>query len=210
MSDHRPTHQCPCGCTRPGALICAADYRHWPCPTVQAQTPLRDRITAVLADHETDPDDIDLAGHRSCSCGKWNGALGGTPDQHRAAAIMDVLANRVDTPDGGFDPRTEVEAHSGDPEQIIAVWETDQAERRAHTEAQARHTADLEEENRKLRTYLGHATAFEFGAMDTFVRVTREQPHDGGPEWFVRSWGPTERHTDVLLALARARELAGE
>lgn len=35
-------------------------------------------------------------------------------------------------PAGAFDPRTEVEAHwGGDPEQLIAAWEADQAQRRA-------------------------------------------------------------------------------
>lgn len=45
--------------------------------------------------------------------------------EHAVPAPAVVLA-------GEFDPRTEVEAHwGGDPEQLIAAWEADQAQRHA-------------------------------------------------------------------------------
>ena len=55
-----------------------------------------------------------------------------------ARFYLRVLEHAVPTPTdpadpaGEFDPRTEVEAHwGGDPEQLIAAWEADQAQRHA-------------------------------------------------------------------------------
>ncbi|WP_435107811.1 hypothetical protein [Nocardiopsis synnemataformans] len=77
---------------------------------------LRDRIAQALADHETDPDDVDLAGHRSCSCGEWNSALGGTPGQHRTDAVMDDVAPALAARDRRI---AELEEESARDDQII-------------------------------------------------------------------------------------------
>ncbi|MFF8768511.1 hypothetical protein ACF07Q_28685 [Nocardiopsis dassonvillei] len=86
--------------------------------TAEDRASLRDRIASTLY---TPPDPYTVPARARAQ----DVAL------HQADAVMDVLANRIDTPADGWDPRTEVEAHwGGDPERLIAGWEADQAQQR--------------------------------------------------------------------------------
>lgn len=62
----------------------------------------------------------------------------------------------------------------------------------------------LAEQVHTLKAALARAVRFTFGAD---VEVSREDYHGDGPVWFVRSWGPTERHVEQGAALERAQEL---
>lgn len=62
----------------------------------------------------------------------------------------------------------------------------------------------LAEQVHTLKAALARAAQFRFGAG---VEVSREDYHGDGPVWFVRSWGPTERHAEQGAALERAQEL---
>lgn len=105
------------------------------------RSPLYERIAAAAL---TVPIRLGPATIRNAQAGQTVTRLSGAEADHVAQVVMDALANRIDVPRDQTDPRTEVEAHTGDTEQIIAVWETDQAQWRARVE-------DLERENARLQ-----------------------------------------------------------
>lgn len=56
-----------------------------------------------------------------------------------AATIVAAVNAQHDRENGGYDPRTEVNAHwEGDPEALIAAWEHDQQRRTKYTEHRVR------------------------------------------------------------------------
>ncbi|MEE2040078.1 hypothetical protein Q8791_22945 [Nocardiopsis sp. CT-R113] len=94
-----------------------------------ADPTLRARIAAAAL---TVPIRLGPATIRNAQAGHTITRLSGSEADHISHVVMDVFANRVDTPAEGYDPRAEVEAHwGGDPEQLIAAWEDDQAQWRA-------------------------------------------------------------------------------
>ncbi|GAA1457617.1 hypothetical protein NE857_21480 [Nocardiopsis exhalans] len=113
------------------------------------QSPLYERIAAAAL---TVPIRLGPVTIRNAQAGQNVTRLSGSEADHVAQVVMDVLANRDDTPGEGHDPRTEVEAHwGGEPEQLIAVWEANRVRRLAYTERRVELAREAEANTWKRR-----------------------------------------------------------
>jgi len=140
--------------------------------------------------------------------------LSGAEADHVAQVVMDVLANRIDTPDDGFDPRTEVEAHAGgDLEQLIAAWEADQAEWRKRVEELER---ERDEARTAARTYLHNgaaaieARAWEQHRLEVENQRLREESDRRWVGWRSACARATEARECERMERWFAREFSGD
>lgn len=106
------------------------------------RSPLYEQLAAAVL---TVPIRLGPATIRNAQAGQNVTRLSGSEADHAAQVVMDVLANRANTPRERYDPRTEAEAHwGGEPEQLIAAWKADRVQWWYRVR-------DLEEENQRLR-----------------------------------------------------------
>lgn len=123
-----------------------------------------------------------------------------------AATIVSAVNAQHDRENGGYDPRTEVNAHwNGDREALIAAWEHDQQHRIRHTE----HCVTRDAERARIRDAI--LTEIEDmgpdGAMREYLAdITR----DGDPGHPGNSWWRAYCHVGGLMVALACTEPEGD